>query len=63
MPLFVQENYVKVRVSLPRDESYSKDRGDYNIIRRMAEAADCISEADTVNDRIRKSQHWGLLPT
>jgi replication factor C subunit 1 len=62
MPLFVQENYAKVRVSLPKEESYSKERGDYNIIRRMAEAAENISQSDLVNNQIRKNQNWGLLP-
>jgi replication factor C subunit 1 len=62
MPLFVQENYVKVRVSLPKEESASKDRGDYNIMRRMAEAADNISQADLVNTQIRRTQNWSLLP-
>ena len=62
MPLFVQENYIKVRVTLPKEESYSKDRGDYHIMRRMAEAADTISESDVVGNKIRAKQEWGLLP-
>ena len=63
MPLFVQENYIKVRVSLPKEESYSKERGDYNIIRRMSEAAECISQSDLVNNQIRAKQNWALFPT
>jgi len=63
MPLFVQENYIKVRVSLPKKESYSRERGDYNIIRRMSETAECISQSDLVNNHIRAKQNWALFPT
>ena len=63
VPLFVQENYVKMsRVGMTKEENYSKERGEYNLIRRMAEAADNISEADVVNNQIRSKQNWGLLP-
>jgi len=63
MPLFVQENYVKMqRVGMSKEENYSKERGEYNLIRRMAEAADCISESDVVNNQIRSKQNWALLP-
>lgn len=63
VPLFVQENYVKMaRVDMTAEENCSKERGEYNLIRRMAEAADNISESDCVNNQIRSKQNWSLLP-
>ena len=47
---------------MPKEENYSKERGEYNLMRRMAEAADAISESDVVNNQIRSKQNWALLP-
>uniref|UniRef100_A0A1B0DBH1 Activator 1 large subunit n=1 Tax=Phlebotomus papatasi TaxID=29031 RepID=A0A1B0DBH1_PHLPP len=52
-PLFVQENYLKV-----------SPRGDKNMaIFRAAEAADCLSQGDLIERRIRSNMAWSLLPT
>jgi len=60
MPLLFQENFLKTKITLPPAEKAY--RADWHTISRAADAADCVSEADTVNNSIRKSQQWGLLP-
>ena len=61
LPLHVccQENYLKVKPSLPAEEM---KEGDMNVIERMAAAAESISNADLVNNNIRGLQQWSLLP-
>lgn len=46
IPLMVQENYVKAKISLSK----------------AAEASECISFSDIIDKRIRGSQDWNLLP-
>lgn len=53
-PLMIQENYLITR---PRVLSNTEH------LKRVAEAADAISQSDTVNSKIRSSeQQWSLLP-
>ncbi len=50
-PLFVQENYLKVKPKC----------GD--VLDRVAKTADALSLGDNVDRRIRSNQAWSLLPT
>ncbi|KAJ2225538.1 DNA replication factor C complex subunit Rfc1 [Coemansia sp. RSA 1722] len=54
MPLFVQENYIDNR---PGGTSNSADELDC-----LSRAADMIAEADVVENKLRGSQQWGLMP-
>lgn len=52
-PLMIQENYIKTHPPLLAQEH----------LKRVADAADCISESDRINSLIRSSeQQWSLLP-
>lgn len=52
-PLFVQENYLKVK---PKG-------GNLEVLERVANTADSISLGDIVDKKIRSNQAWSLLPT
>lgn len=52
-PLFVQENYLKVKPKCGKSE----------MLKRVALAADSLSLGDLVEKRIRSSMAWSLLPT
>jgi replication factor C subunit 1 len=52
-PLFVQENYLKVK---PKG-------GNLKILEKVAKTADSISLGDIVDRKIRSNQAWSLLPT
>lgn len=52
-PLFVQENYLKVK---PRGNSLQ-------VLEKIAKTADSLSLGDNVDRKIRSSQAWSLLPT
>lgn len=52
-PLFVQENYLKVKPNCPSSE----------IMKRVAMTANSLSLGDLVEKKIRSSQAWSLLPT
>lgn len=53
-PLMIQENYL---MTLPQVLSKSEH------LQRIANAADCISQSDSINSLIRSSeQQWSLLP-
>lgn len=53
-PLMIQENYL---MTLPQVLSKSEH------LKRIAKAADCISQSDSINSLIRSSeQQWSLLP-
>ncbi|KAJ2495325.1 DNA replication factor C complex subunit Rfc1, partial [Coemansia sp. RSA 2052] len=54
VPLFVQENYIDNR---PAGCETSLD-----VLDRVSVAADLISEADVVDNKLRGSQQWGLMP-
>jgi replication factor C subunit 1 len=52
-PLFVQENYLKV-----------KPKGDkVEVLERIAKTADSLSLGDNVDRKIRSNMAWSLLPT
>ncbi|KAJ1831059.1 DNA replication factor C complex subunit Rfc1 [Coemansia sp. RSA 2703] len=53
-PLFVQENYIDNR---PGAASNTCDS-----LERLSKAADLIAEADIVENKLRGSQQWGLMP-
>ncbi|KAJ2726231.1 DNA replication factor C complex subunit Rfc1 [Coemansia sp. Benny D115] len=53
-PLFVQENYI--------DNHPGAARNAAEVLERLSSAADMISEADTVDNKLRGSQQWGLMP-
>jgi replication factor C subunit 1 len=61
MPLFVQENYLKTRVTLTAEEA----QGDQDLaqLQRFAAAAASISHGDVINNQIRARQRWSLLPS
>ena len=52
VPLIVQENYL----------SSMGDRNSLADLKRLAEAADMISQSDMISISIRKDQNWALLP-
>ncbi|ODV95932.1 hypothetical protein PACTADRAFT_75131 [Pachysolen tannophilus NRRL Y-2460] len=52
-PLFVHENYINTSRSTDSQISH---------LEALSKAADCISESDLVNQKIRFSQEWSLLP-
>lgn len=52
-PLFVQENYLKVKPKCDESE----------LMKRVALAADSLSLGDLVERKIRSTQAWSLLPT
>lgn len=52
-PLFVQENYLKVKPKCDKSE----------LMKRISLTADSLSIGDLVEKKIRTSQAWSLLPT
>lgn len=52
-PLFVQENYLKVKPNCKDSE----------VLERMAKTADSLSMGDMVEKKIRSNMAWSLLPT
>lgn len=52
-PLFVQENYLRVKPNCRSDE----------ILDRIAKTADSISYGDLIDRKIRSNMSWSLLPT
>lgn len=52
-PLFVQENYLRVKPKCDKDE----------VLERVAKTADSISMGDLADRKIRSNQAWSLLPT
>ncbi|KAJ2849520.1 DNA replication factor C complex subunit Rfc1, partial [Coemansia erecta] len=54
MPLFVQENYID---NAPGNASNPVEELDC-----LSKAADMIAEADIVENKLRGSQQWGLMP-
>ncbi|EFJ40860.1 DNA replication factor C complex subunit 1 [Volvox carteri f. nagariensis] len=54
VPLLVQENYVNHRPTIAPDLPAR--------LRAMAKAADSISFGDVVNNTLRRSQNWSLMP-
>lgn len=52
-PLFVQENYLKVKPNCEKSE----------VIKRVAMTADSLSVGDLVEKKIRSNMAWTLLPT
>ncbi|KAF4516406.1 hypothetical protein B566_EDAN008529 [Ephemera danica] len=63
-PLFVQENYLSVVPhGASRGEGMPKERlTQRDVLKRVAEAADCIAIGDIVSTSIRTNNSWGLLP-
>ncbi|KAJ1724786.1 DNA replication factor C complex subunit Rfc1 [Coemansia erecta] len=53
-PLFVQENYIDNKPSAASDTCES--------LEALSKAADLIAEADIVDNKLRGSQQWGLMP-
>ncbi|GFR43759.1 hypothetical protein Agub_g4871 [Astrephomene gubernaculifera] len=54
VPLLVQENYINHRPTIAPDPA--------SRLRAIAKAADSISFGDVVNNTLRRSQNWGLMP-
>ncbi|KAJ2025779.1 DNA replication factor C complex subunit Rfc1 [Coemansia sp. S610] len=54
VPLFVQENYI--------DNRPAGCESSLEALERVSMAADLISEADIVDNKLRGSQQWGLMP-
>ncbi|KXZ52854.1 hypothetical protein GPECTOR_8g236 [Gonium pectorale] len=54
VPLLVQENYLNHRPTIAPDPA--------GRLRAIAKAADSISSGDVVNNTLRRSQNWGLMP-
>lgn len=52
-PLFVQENYLRVKPNCEKSQ----------IMKRVAQTADSLSLGDLVEKRIRSNMAWSLLPT
>ncbi|KAJ2006247.1 DNA replication factor C complex subunit Rfc1 [Coemansia thaxteri] len=53
-PLFVQENYI--------DNTPARCQNGLELLDRLSQAADLIAEADLVENKLRGSQQWGLMP-
>ncbi|KAJ2910725.1 DNA replication factor C complex subunit Rfc1 [Coemansia aciculifera] len=54
VPLFVQENYI--------DNRPAGCESSLEMLDRVSMAADLISEGDVVDNKLRGSQQWGLMP-
>ncbi|GIL46547.1 hypothetical protein Vafri_3526 [Volvox africanus] len=54
VPLLVQENYLNHRPTIAPDMS--------SRLRAIAKASDSISFGDVVNNTLRRTQNWGLMP-
>lgn len=54
IPLFVQENYI--------DNKPCKAQNTAEVLERLSRAADSIADADVVDNKLRGSQQWGLMP-
>lgn len=54
MPLMIQENYLRSVVNTPIDAQ---------LLNRCAYSADLMTIGDMLNDKIRRDQEWGLLPS
>ncbi|GLI64437.1 hypothetical protein VaNZ11_007707 [Volvox africanus] len=54
VPLLVQENYLNHRPTIAPDIS--------SRLRAIAKASDSISFGDVVNNTLRRTQNWGLMP-
>ncbi|KAJ1791435.1 DNA replication factor C complex subunit Rfc1, partial [Coemansia sp. RSA 2399] len=52
VPLFVQENYI----------DNGRGSSDLDTLDNLSRAADLISESDIVDNKLRGSQQWGLMP-
>ncbi|KAJ2847696.1 DNA replication factor C complex subunit Rfc1 [Coemansia erecta] len=52
VPLFVQENYI----------DNGRGSSDLDALDNLSRAADLISESDIVDNKLRGSQQWGLMP-
>ncbi|KAI9502182.1 replication factor RFC1 C terminal domain-containing protein [Coemansia spiralis] len=54
IPLFVQENYI--------DNRPARADSELGFLDSLSNAADLISEADLVDNKLRGTQQWGLMP-
>ncbi|KAJ3103197.1 hypothetical protein HDU97_010330 [Phlyctochytrium planicorne] len=60
MPLFVQENYIKMEPAMSKDM-----KGNVNAIEELAllaQAADSIAQGDIIDNTLRKTNSWTLMP-
>ncbi|CAG9766471.1 unnamed protein product [Ceutorhynchus assimilis] len=58
-PMFVQENYLS---TVPECTSKTMSKSQETLIRRQL-AADCLSQSDLIESKIRSTNNWSLLDT
>ncbi|TPX45812.1 hypothetical protein SeLEV6574_g03630 [Synchytrium endobioticum] len=64
LPLFVQENYLRMDPALVNEMYAANKQGrDANVMDCMAGAAESIAFGDVINASIRGRQNWSLMPT
>lgn len=62
IPLFVQENYIKMNPSLAVDSGLSGRKLTAHSLKLLSEAADSISDSDILDASQRNENSFGLLP-
>jgi replication factor C subunit 1 len=62
IPLFVQENYIKMDPLMTREAGLTGKAKVANQIKLLSEAADSISDSDLLETAQRNENSWSLLP-